>query len=299
MTSASKNVMPPAVSFSKLRRFRRCVVQPRRSSGQPQAWRTTSAWSPTEALSRIRGLSRRSEETSRASAGSSREAPSTAGLGHDPQVVALVVVVRDGRPEAAPPDAWAFGGAIAGHGLGPGASDDGLAGRRERLSDDGEAGAGQLDPRGQCGLAHAHGRARKRLEMRRVAVAPDAGHPADDRQGLVERDVVRAGKWHPGEASGQTQGAGTPAIARMQLRDDRVHLREPALRDDAYRGQPEHVRERRAPGQLPDRGAPAVDASGAPGQDCIDRSLPDERKLDRDGGAHAAAATGRGFEVTG
>ena len=71
MTSASGNVMPPAVSFSKLRMVCSPVVQPSVDSGHPQVEPPRTARSPRETFSRTSGDVGQSDVMKSASGGRS------------------------------------------------------------------------------------------------------------------------------------------------------------------------------------------------------------------------------------
>jgi hypothetical protein len=68
-TSVSTKVMPPAVSFSKLRMVWRCVRHPSASIGQPHRRSVTVAQSPIDTLRSTNGTVGRIEETSNAPRG--------------------------------------------------------------------------------------------------------------------------------------------------------------------------------------------------------------------------------------
>src|SRR5262249_8217681 len=70
ITSLSRNVMPEAVSFSKLRTACKCVVQPNRSSAHSHCRTPITPRSPKETFSSVTGAVACRDETSNASRGS-------------------------------------------------------------------------------------------------------------------------------------------------------------------------------------------------------------------------------------
>ena len=293
--SVSRKLIPPAVSFSKLRIPWRWVRQPTSPSRQPHGRLREDGLVPQRDIEHREGGGwPKCRATKR---GRADRTFTGRGLDQRQQVVEDVDVVRRARGEASGGDRPDLHTGVAGRDLDARPPNGGAAARR-----DGFPGAQDVSACADTGLDGGPARTAELTYMMRKERPPPErfGQPSDDGARILEWHVLRSRHRHASEAAAPPQERAAPPVTGMEIRGGRVDRGEPARQWHAGpRMKAEDSGHGLAAWNGPPGDGPGTRAARRELETGVDRPVADGAQVDGDRCARTPAARGQRGHVTG